>query len=98
MYAHKGLPEWAEAGYRSAAERELRGAIERDRDATGPTFVLVEPDGRRVRIAYANNGDRGLELTLRNARGSVCTLRGTVLEWGRGLRSFDMGKPLTIQR
>ncbi len=99
VLAHRGLPDGAEAGFRSAAPAELRGTIRRDRDAIGPIFVLVEPNGRRLRIAYVNGGAPGLEDTLRDAPAdTVYTLRGTVLDWGRGVRSFDMGKPLTITR
>lgn len=97
-FMHAGSPDWAEVGYRSSTPGEFQGRIERDRDATGPIFVLIESDGRRLRIAYANNGDARLESALRAGRGSLCVVRGTVLDWGRGVRSFDVSKPLVIER
>ena len=98
-YAHRGLPAWAEVGYRSAAPMQLSGTFQRDRDATGPTFVLALPDGARLRVAYANNGDAGLERALREAHGAGrYRVTGTVLDWGRGVRSFDMGRPFTMAR
>jgi hypothetical protein len=99
VYAHRGLPELTEVGFRSAREMQLRGRIESSRDATGPIFVLVEPGGQSIRIAYANGGDPALRAALNNCRdGSTYTLIGTVLDWGRGVRSLNMGKPLTIAR
>lgn len=99
VFAHRGFPELTEVGFRSAREMQLTGRIENGRDATGPTFVLVEPSGQNVRIAYANGGDPALRLVLEKCRdGSTYSVTGTVLDWGRGIRSFNMGKPLTISR
>ena len=97
VFAHRGLPELTEVGYRSAQELQLSGRIEAGRDATGPTFVLTERNGQNIRIAYANGGDPALRTVLDKCRdGTTYTLTGTVLDWGRGIRSFNMGKPLTI--
>jgi hypothetical protein len=99
VYAHGGLPELTEVGFRSAREMPLRGRIETGRDATGPIFVLVEPGGQTVRIAYASGGDPLLRSALTHCRdGRTYTLTGTVLDWGRGVKSFNLGKPLTITR
>ena len=99
VFAHRGFPELTEVGFRSAREMQLTGRIESGRDATGPTFVLVGPGGQNIRIAYANGGDPALRLVLEKCRdGSTYSVTGTVLDWGRGIRSFNMGKPLTISR